>query len=160
MSKDTMISFRTTTLLNESLKAMAVENKTTLSGLIGSVLDEYLNSRAAQKVLDQDRRKLSRQDENIPAVVEYAPGAFQTARITTLSLGGAGLTMPETAEISPKLLEGQEFEIAFPLPGARHPVVISCQATWVQPAAGVLQIGAVFHDTDPTGYQTLLGYLS
>lgn len=160
MSKDIMISFRTTTLLNESLKTMAEENKTTLSGLIESVLDEYLDSRAAQKILDQDRRKFSRQDENIPAIVEYASGAFQTARITSLSLGGASLAVPEAAEISPELQTDQAFEVVFPLPGAKHPVVILCQAAWVTPTAGALQIGAVFHDADPASYQTLLSYLS
>lgn len=160
MSKDIMISFRTTTQLNESLKKMAKENNTTLSGLIDSVLDDYLSSRAAQEILDQDRRKFSRQDENIPAIVEHESGAFQTARITSLSLGGASLTVLQTADAAQKINPDQQFQAAFPLPGAKHPVVVLCQATWVHPAADTLQVGVVFHDADPASYQTLLMYLS
>lgn len=159
MSKDTMISFRTTVRLSASLKKMAAQNGTTLSGFIDAVLDEYLNSPAARKILDQDRRKFSRQNENIPALVERGPDAPLAARITSLSLGGVSLTLSGEAdpgEFSP----GRQFDVVFSLPRGRRPVTIHCQISWAAPASDVLQIGAVFHDADPDSYQTLLGYLS
>jgi hypothetical protein len=48
MSKDTMISFRTTEEFSKSLKKFAKKNKVTLSGFIDAVLQDFLQSQAGQ----------------------------------------------------------------------------------------------------------------
>ena len=69
MSKDTMISFRTTEEFSKPLKKLAKKNKTTLSGFIDAVLQDFLQSQAGQEILMQDRRRFPRQHKTIPAII-------------------------------------------------------------------------------------------
>ena len=91
MTKDIMISFRTTEELNTSLKSLAKKNQSSLSAFIDSILQEYLESQAGQDSLQQDRRKFPRQHEAIPAIISGCNGSkklFHASKITNLSLGG------------------------------------------------------------------------
>lgn len=159
MPKDTMISFRTKTQLNTELKKMAEENDSTLSGFINSILDEYLSSPEAQKILEQDRRRFSRQNEDIPTIVEQEDGDCLAARITSLSLGGISLAMAHSEDISEGFGTGGQFTAIFALPHVKRPVSIHCQISWVVRTPDAVLTGAVFHDAEPDSYQALLGYL-
>ncbi len=98
MSKDTMISFRTTEEFSKSLKKYAKKNKVTLSGFIDAVLQDFLQSQAGQDILLQDRRRFPRQHKAIPAIISGHNGShkyFHASKITNLSLGGINLVVPK-----------------------------------------------------------------
>ncbi len=164
MPKATMISFRTTEVLGASLQRIARERKTTLSGFIDGILQEYLASQACQDILLRDRRQCQRQQESIPAIIRGRNGAGEfvaASRINDLSLGGIGLAgSRRTAGVGAAGGMPVHFDVIFPLPRAERPVSIQCQAMHVHHAGDMIQIGASFDDADPDSYQALRGYLT
>lgn len=163
MSKDTMISFRTTEEFSNNLKRLAKKNKITLSGFIDAVLQEYLESQAGQDIREQDRRRFPREYKTIPAILS-GPGDkkqyFHASKITNLSLGGISLVVPrngDSGEVAKDVLES--FEVVFALPQEGRPVAIQCQGRRVFRSLDSYQIGASFDDADLDSYQALQGYL-
>ena len=131
MSKDTMISFRTTEEFSKSLKKYAKKNKVTLSGFIVAVLQDFLQSQAGQDILLQDRRRFPRQHKAIPAIISGHNGAhkyFHASKITNLSLGGINLVVPKNgndSDLADKELGA--FDVVFALPQEDRPITIQCQ---------------------------------
>lgn len=162
MSKDIMISFRTTEEFSNSLKKMAKLNRTTLSGLIDAVLQDYLESQTGQEILQQDRRRFPRQHKAIPAIISQNNHRkhYHASKIINLSLGGINLVVPKT-EMS-RVLEDEEldcFEVVFALPQEERPITIQCQGRRVFNNQENYQVGASFDDADLDSYQALQGYL-
>ena len=163
MSKDTMISFRTTEEFSKSLKKYAKKNKVTLSGFIDAVLQDFLQSQAGQDILLQDRRRFPRQHKAIPAIISGHNGAhkyFHASKITNLSLGGINLVVPKNGNSSD--LADRElgcFDVVFALPQEDRPITIQCQGKRVFQTSDCYQVGASFDDTDLDSYQALQSYL-
>lgn len=163
MSKDTMISFRTTAEFSKTLKRFAKKNKVTLSGFIDAVLQDYLQSQNGQDKLPQERRKFPREHRIIPAIIS-GPGdrkaQFHASKITSLSLGGMSLVVPKNGGnggIRKDVLE--DFEVIFSLPQEGRPITIQCQSRRVLRGPEGHQVGASFDDADLDSYQALQGYL-
>jgi len=163
MSKDTMISFRTTEEFSKSLKKYAKKNKVTLSGFIVAVLQDFLQSQAGQDILLQDRRRFPRQHKAIPAIISGHNGAhnyYHASKITKLSLGGINLAVPKNGNDSD--LADKElgvFDVVFALPQEDRPITIQCQGKRVFQTSDCYQVGASFDDTDLDSYQALQSYL-
>lgn len=163
MTKDIMISFRTTEELNTSLKSLAKKNQSSLSAFIDSILQEYLESQAGQESLQQDRRKFPRQHEAIPAIISGCNGSkklFHASKITNLSLGGISLTVPKD-DLTDKFVNDKlgEFELVFALPQEEKAIMIQCRTKRILQDMDSYQVGASFDDTDLKSYQALQGYL-
>jgi hypothetical protein len=163
MSKGIMISFRTTAELTSALKRLAQCSNTTLSSLIDSVLQDYLESQVAEDSLRQDRRRFPRQHETIPAIISGQNGArdlFHASKITNLSLGGVSIVVPRDdltdACINDRL---DTFEVIFALPRQEKPITIQCQAKRIHRGMGGYLVGASFAGPDRDGSQVLRGYL-
>ncbi len=163
MSKDTMISFRTTEEFSKSLKRLAKKNKTTLSGFIDAVLQDFLQSQAGQDILMQDRRRFPRQHKTIPAIISGQNGGrkqFHASKITNLSLGGINLVVPKNEQngcLDDDCLEN--FDVVFALPQEERPITIQCQGKRVFQTQECYQVGASFDDADLDSYQALQSYL-
>jgi len=163
MSKDTMISFRTTEEFSKSLKKYAKKNKVTLSGFIDAVLQDFLQSQAGQDILLQDRRRFPRQHKAIPAIISGHNGShkyFHASKKTNLSLGGINLVVPKngtSSELADKELGA--FDVVFALPQENRPITIQCQGKRVFQTSDCYQVGASFDDTDLDSYQALQSYL-
>jgi hypothetical protein len=163
MSKDTMISFRTTEEFSKSLKKFAKKNKVTLSGFIDAVLQDFLQSQAGQDILLEDRRRFPRQHKALPAIISGQNGSqkyFHASKITNLSLGGINLVVPKNGGgcnlVDQKL---ESFDVVFALPQEERPITIQCQGKRVFQTADSYQVGASFDDTDLDSYQALQSYL-
>ena len=163
MSKDTMISFRTTEEFSKSLKKIAKKNKTTLSGFIDAVLQDFLQSQTGQEILLQDRRRFPRQLKAIPAIISGQSGTqkhFHASKITNLSLGGINLVVPKNGDggtLDDDALEC--FEVVFALPQEERPITIQCQGRRIFQTQDSYQVGASFDDADLDSYQALQSYL-
>ncbi|PKN42518.1 MAG: hypothetical protein CVU60_05885 [Deltaproteobacteria bacterium HGW-Deltaproteobacteria-18] len=163
MSKDTMISFRTTEEFSKSLKKFAKKNKVTLSGFIDAVLQDFLQSQAGQDILLEDRRRFPRQHKAIPAIISGQNGAqkyFHASKITNLSLGGINLVVPKNGDgcnLADQELDS--FDVVFALPQEERPITIQCQGKRVFQTSDCYQVGASFDDTDLDSYQALQSYL-
>lgn len=163
MSKDTMISFRTTEEFSKSLKKLAKKNKTTLSGFIDAVLQDFLQSQAGQDILLQDRRRFPRQHKAIPAIISGYKAEqkhFLASKITNLSLGGINLVVPKSGgngALDDETLD--TFEVVFALPQEDRPITIQCQGRRVFQTQDSYQVGASFDDADLSSYQALQSYL-
>lgn len=163
MSKDTMISFRTTEAFSKSLKKIAKKNKITLSAFIDVVLQNYLQSQTARESLMQERRRFPRQQQLIPAIISGTGNQRKTlhaSKITNLSLSGINLLVPRNDQ-SETLLKDEmgSFEVVFSLPRENKPITIQCQGTRFSQTAETFLVGATFNDTDFDSYQALRGYL-
>lgn len=163
MSKGTMISFRTTAELTTALRHLARSHSTTLSSLIDTILQDYLESQEAENSLSQDRRRFPRQHETIPAIISGQNGAqdlFHASKITNLSLGGVNIVVPQDdltdACINERL---DNFEVIFALPRQEKPITIPCLTTRVLRGMDGYQVGAAFDGPDRANYQALRGYL-
>lgn len=162
MSKDTMISFRTTEEFSKSLKKYAKKNKVTLSGFIDAVLQDFLQSQAGQDILLQDRRRFPRQHKAIPAIISGRNGGnkyFHASKITNLSLGGINLVVPKNGNSELADKELGSFDVVFALPQENRPITIQCQGKRVFQTSDSYQVGASFDDTDLDSYQALQSYL-
>ena len=157
MSKDTMISFRTTEEFSKSLKRLAKKNKTTLSGFIDAVLQDFLQSQAGQDILMQDRRRFPRQHKTIPAIISGSNGS---SKITNLSLGGINLVVPKNEHNGALEEESLDaFDVVFALPQEDRPITIQCQGKRIFQTHDSYQVGASFDDADLDSYQALQSYL-
>ncbi len=163
MSKDTMISFRTTEEFSKSLKRLAKKNKTTLSGFIDAVLQDFLQSQAGQDILMQDRRRFPRQHKTIPAIISGSNGSrkhFHASKITNLSLGGINLVVPKNEHNGALEEESLDaFDVVFALPQEDRPITIQCQGKRIFQTQDSYQVGASFDDADLDSYQALQSYL-
>ena len=163
MSKDTMISLRTTEEFSKSLKRLANKNKTTLSGFIDAVLQDFLQSQTGQEILLQDRRRFPRQHKTIPAIISGQSGArkhFHASKITNLSLGGISLVVPKNDHngvLDDATLDS--FDVVFALPQEERPITIQCQGKRIFQTQDSYQVGASFDDADLDSYQALQSYL-
>lgn len=163
MQKGTMISFRATEDFGNILKEIARSKKTTVSGLIDSILREYLETQVKREDLLGDRRKFPRHRGTIPAIINGQNGkkvVFHASKITDISLGGVNLVVPKD-DLSDGYVNDSlgHFEVVFALPEQEKPIMFMCQAERIDQARDCYRIGASFADTDMNSYQALQNYL-
>ena len=89
MKKDSLICFRASRNLHESLAAVAREDRRSLSSTIEMVLTAWLKERKAFQGVAQEKRRHPRKSLSVPAVLNLPePGRMGIGAITEISLGG------------------------------------------------------------------------
>ena len=128
MKKDSLICFRASKDLHESLAQVAKKDRRSLSSTIEMVLTNYLKERKAFRGVEKEKRQYPRKTLSVPAVINQpAHGQMGIGAITEISLGGAKVLIPK--DFKHQILidsQGSRFEIVFNLPSRKqaHKVVL------------------------------------
>ena len=159
MKKDSVICFRVSKELHESLARVAKSDRRSLSSMIEMILNGYLNEKNAFPGVEM--RRYSRKPVAIPAVIRQEDCAQSgQGSIVDISLGGAGILIPKNfAQNIAVNSKGAKFDIIFDLPQERQPVRMTCKSARVAEDEDGIIIGAVFVDAEFNSYQILQTYL-
>ena len=161
MNKDSLICFRTSKALHESLTQVAQEDRRSLSSTIEMALTKYLKERKAFQGVEKEKRQYPRKTLSVPAVIDQQElGQMAVGSITEISLGGVKVLIPKDFK-HPILInpQGSKFEIVFNLPNENKPIKLFCESQRVVDAEDSIQIGASFVDADFKSYKALQTYL-
>ena len=161
MKKDSLICFRASRNLHESLAQVAREDRRSLSSTIEMVLTAWLKERKAFQGVAQEKRRYPRKALSVPAVINLPePGRMGIGAITEISLGGVRVIIPKDFKHQIRIdAEGSRFEIVFSLPVGSRPVSLTCESRRVVDAEESVQVGAFFVDADFKSYKDLQTYL-
>ena len=161
MKKDSLICFRASKDLHESLARVAKEDRRSLSSTIEMALNNYLKERKAFQSVEKEKRQYPRKILSVPAVINQEEhGQMGIGAITEISLGGVKVLIHK--DFKNKILidaQGSRFEIAFNLPTENKPIRLSCESARVVDAEDSIHVGASFFDADFKSYKALQTYL-
>ena len=161
MNKDSLICFRTSKDLHESLARVAKEDRRSLSSTIEMALTNYLKERKAFQGVEKEKRQYPRKTLSVPAVINQQElGQMGIGAITDISLGGVKVLIPK--DFKHQILidsQGSRFEIVFNLPTENKPIRLSCESNRVVDAEDSIHVGASFVDADFKSYKALQTYL-
>jgi hypothetical protein len=161
MNKDSLICFRTSKALHESLAQVAKEDRRSLSSTIEMALTKYLKERKAFQGVAKEKRQYPRKALSVPAVIDQQElGQMAVGSITEISLGGVKVLIPK--DFKHQILidsQGSKFEIVFNLPNENKPIKLSCESQRVVDAEDSIHVGASFVDADFKSYKALQTYL-
>ena len=161
MKKDSLICFRASKDLHESLDQVAKEDRRSLSSTVEMALTNYLKERKAFRGVEKEKRQYPRKTLSVPAVVnQQEQGQMGIGSITEISLGGVKVLIPK--DFKHQILidsQGSKFEIVFNLPNENKPIKLSCESQRVVDAEDSIHIGASFVDADFKSYKALQTYL-
>ena len=165
MKKNSIICFRASRDLHESLMKIAQEEKRSLSSIIEIALTSYVKDRNLIDGAKDDRRQYPRKNIVAPALIkQHGPGETTLdtgiGSITDISLGGVRITIPKDAkyEISADPQTSQ-FEIIFTLPNENKPLYLTCKPRRVMDTEESIHVGASFIDANFHSYKALQTYL-
>ena len=163
MEKDSLICFRVSRDLQESLVTISLDERRSLTSIIETVLVAYLQMRKMIKETNIERRSHRRKTVLAPALIkQYSPGGtkLDTAVITDISLGGIHITIPKDAKheisVAP---QKSRFEIVFTLPDDNKPIYMTCEPRRFVDSGESIRVGASFTDDVSQSYKTLQTYL-
>jgi len=161
MNKDSLICFRTSKALHESLAQVAKEDRRSLSSTIEMVLTKYLKERRAFLGVEKEKRQYPRKALSVPAVIDQQElGQMAVGSITEISLGGVKVLIPK--DFKHQILidsQGSKFEIVFNLPNENKPIKLFCESQRVVDSEDSIHVGASFVDADFKSYKALQTYL-
>lgn len=161
MKKDSLICFRASKDLHESLDQVAKEDRRSLSSTIEIALTNYLKERKAFRGVEKEKRQYPRKTLSVPAVVnQQEQGQMGIGSITEISLGGVKVLIPK--EFKHQILidsQGSRFDIVFNLPAENKPIRLSCESASVVDSDDSIHVGAYFVDADFKSYKALQTYL-
>jgi hypothetical protein len=161
MKKDSLICFRASKDLHESLARVAKEDRRSLSSTIEMVLNNYLKERRAFPDVEKEKRQYPRKTLSVSAVINQPePGQMGIGAITDISLGGVKVLIPK--DFKQQILidsQNSRFEIIFNLPTENKPIRMSCESNRVIDAEDSINVGAFFVDADFKSYKALQTYL-
>jgi hypothetical protein len=161
MKKDSLICFRASKDLHESLAKIAKEDRRSLSSMIEIALTNYLKERKAFKGVKQEKRLCPRKAVSVPTVINQSdPGQMGIGSIRDISLGGVSILIPK--DFKNKILinaQGSRFEVVFILPNENKPVRLSCESRKVDDLEEGMHVGASFVDADFNSYKAVQTYL-
>ena len=160
MKKDSLICFRASKELHESLAQVAEEGRRSLSSMIEIVLTNYLKEKNAFRKVDKERREYQRKILSVPAVInQQEPEQMGIGTITDISLGGVKVIIPKDFKCILTESQCSRFEIVFNLPTESRPIRLSCESSRVVDAEDSVHVGASFVDADFKSYKALQTYL-
>lgn len=161
MKKDSLISFRSSKELHDSLVQVAKEDKRSLSSTIEIALTNYLKDRKSFKNIIKEKRQYPRKSVAIPAVInKREQGQMGIGSITDISLGGVKFLISKDFNHQTMIdSQGSKFDLVFNLPIERNPISLSCESSRVINAEDTTYIGASFVDANFKSYKTLQNYL-
>ena len=163
MKKDSLVCFRVSGNVQESMVKISLEERQTLSSIVNIVLTNYLQMREAVKKTDFERRNHQRKAFLTPALIKhYGPKGtiLNTTVITDISLGGVQVTIlkdtqPEVSS-APLTLK---FEIVFTLPNDNIPIYMTCEPRRVVDSPNNIRVGAAFTNDESDSHKKLQTYL-
>jgi hypothetical protein len=163
MKKDSLICFRASVDLRESLLKVAKEDQRSLSSTIEIALTNYLKERKAFHSVKKERRQYPRKIVSLPAFInQYDSGeaSLYAASVTNLSLGGLRISVPGDIKFE-TLIDPQtsKFQIVFTLPNENRPIILKCESRDVAELKDGVHVGASFVDADFSSYKALQSYL-
>lgn len=163
MRKDSLVCFRLSRNMRESLARVAHEEKRSLSSMIDIVLSNYLKERKALKGIKKEKRQYPRKAVSVPAFInQFSPGdkKLHTGSVTNISHGGVYISIPQ--DVPDNILidpDKTKFEIIFTLPNESRPIRLTCEPRRVVDSKDAINIGASFVDADFNSYKALHTYL-
>lgn len=161
MTKDYLISFRTSKNLRESMAKVAKKDHRSLSATIEMALIHYLKERKAFHNSENEKRQYPRKILSVPAMINQQEiGQMAIGAITEISLGGIKVLIPK--DVKYQILidsQGSKFEIVFNLPAVNKPIRLSCESKRAFNAKDSVHVGASFVDADFESYKELQTYL-
>jgi hypothetical protein len=161
MRKDSLICFRLSKNLHESLAKVARDERRSLSSTIEIILTNYLKEKKVFKSIKREKRQYPRKALSIPAVInQQEHGQIRMGAITEISLGGVKILIPK--DFKHRILidsQGSRFEIFFNLPADNKPIKLFCESNRVVDAEDSIHVGAFFVDADFKSYKALQTYL-
>ena len=161
MKKDSLICFRTSKDLHESLAQVAKEDRRSLSSTIENALNNYLKERKIFPGVEKERRQYPRKALPASAVINQPEsGQMGIGAIADISLGGVRILIPK--DFKQQILidsQNSRFEIVFNLPGENKPIRLSCESNRIVDAEDSIHVGAAFVDADFKNYKALQTYL-
>ena len=161
MKKDSLICFRASKDLHESLARVAQEDQRSLSSTIEIALVSYLKERKAFLGVEKEKRQYPRKVLSIPAMInKQDPGQIEAGAITEISLCGLRVLIPKDFKHEIAIdSHGSRFEIVFTLPAEAMPIKLTCESKRVVESPDSINIGASFVDANFQSYQALQTYL-
>ena len=163
MRKDSLICFRLSKNLHESLIMVAQEERRSLSSAIEIILTNHLKERKALKGIKKEKRQYPRKAVSVPTFINHISSGGEkilAGSITDISLKGVRISIPQ--DISGESfteLDKCKFEIIFTLPNGNRPIHLTCESCRVVDSKELIQIGASFVDGDFNCYKALQTYL-
>jgi hypothetical protein len=163
MRKDSLICFRLSKNLHESLITVAQEDRRSLSSAIEIILTNYLKERKALKGIKKEKRRYPRKAVSVPTFINHLGSGerkLHAGSITDISLNGVRISIPQDVSCDIFTEPGKcKFEIIFTLPNGNRPIQIICESCRVVDSKELIQVGASFIDADFNSYKTLQTYL-
>jgi len=163
MRKDSIICFRVSKDLHESLANIARKEKRSLSSIIEIVLSNYVTERKSFKNPTKERRQYPRKGIVAPVLIKQHDSGetkLDTGSITDISLGGVRITIPRDAKcVILNDAQTSQFEIIFTLPNENKLVYLTCEPRRVFNDEESMHVGASFVDANFQSYKTLQTYL-
>ena len=161
MKKDSLICFRASKDLHESLARVAKEDRRSLSSTIEMALNNYIKGRKVFTGIEKEKRQYPRKTLSVSTVINQPePGHMGIGAITDISLGGVKVLIPK--DFKQQILidsQNSRFEIIFNLPTENKPIRLSCESNRVIDAEDSINVGAFFVDGDFKSYKALQAYL-
>jgi len=161
MKKESLICFRVSKDLHQSLIQVAKKDQRSLSSAIEFALVRYLEGRKMSDGVGKEKRQYPRETLSIPALIyKQEREQMDVATITDISLSGVKILIPK--DFNNKMVADSEcarFEIAFTLPAVNMPIKLTCESKRVVDSPDSIQIGASFVDANFQSYRALQTYL-
>jgi hypothetical protein len=161
MKKDSLICFRASNDLHESLARVAKEDRRSLSSMIEMALNNYLKERRAFSGVEKEKRQYPRKTLSVPAVInQQEPGQIGIGAITDISLGGVKVLIPKDFKQQIRIdSQNSRFEIIFNLPTENKPIRLSCESNRFIDTEDSINVGAFFVDADFKSYKALQNHM-
>jgi hypothetical protein len=161
MKKDSLICFRASKDLHESLAKVAKEDQRSVSSMIEMVLASYMKDRKSFPADKKEKRQYPRKSISVPTIINRVDnGQIGMGSISEISLGGASILIPKDFQNNIQIdTQGSRFEIVFNLPSENKPIKLSCESKRVADSEDCIEVGATFVDAGFQNYKTLQTYL-
>lgn len=161
MRKESLICFRTSKDLHESLAYIAKKSRRSLSSIIEMALTSYAKERRAFQGVANDKRQYPRRVLSVPVVINLREsGQMAIGAIMDISLGGVRILIPRNFKYQiPIADKGSRFEIVFSISSEKQPVSLICESKRVIDTEEGICVGASFIDADFNSYKILQTYL-
>lgn len=161
MKKNSLICFRASKDLHQSLAQIAKEDQRSVSAIIEMVLTNHLKERKSIPADIKEQRQYPRKAISVPTIINQMDnGRIGMGSISEISLSGVRILIPKDFQNNIQIdTQGSKFEIVFNLPTENKPIKLSCESRRVSDTEDCIHVGAAFIDAGFQNYKTLQSYL-
>lgn len=161
MKKDSLICFRASKDLHESLALIARKDQRSVSSMIEMALTNYLKERKSFPADKKEKRQYPRKSITVPTIINQVEnGQIGIGSIREISLCGVSILIPKDFMNNVQITsQGSRFEIIFNLPAENKPIKLFCESKRVSDSDDNVHVGATFVDAGFQNYKTLQTYL-